>query len=216
MFENLRHLLGGSVTTRALATIQKWSPSHGGHFLRVRHATGCVVEGRWAEHQPWRLEWGEPQRAFIDGPELRLYSDAAVAPDLQAMLLSRDLIPRMEKAVYDQYVDDVRTRIDGHTPPEMRWLVLHTRLTPTELGPLCLRWGAVCSQKSWMQDWLVAPMADALQATTDVLGDAPSVVLTAARGRLALRCALAEPADAVLDAMIHLLKTAVEHLPHPR
>ena len=93
---------------------------------------------------PWRLEWGPSQRPYIQGHELRLRAEMGLAPDLQLVLMNRALQETMEKAVFDQYVEGVQTRIDNQTPPEMRWLVMFPKLSGSEMGALRERYvGAV-------------------------------------------------------------------------
>jgi len=113
--------------------------------------------------------------------------------DLQVLVLNRHLMEAMEKAVYEQYVDDVQTRIDTETPPEMRWLVLYHKLPAADMGRLRERYGTVSSMLPWAQQWLASPLNDALAALLDQVPEEHPVVLTIGRGRLTLRTALNEP-----------------------
>ena len=76
---------------------------------------GFVIDGRLGA-TPWRLEWGPSQRPYIQGHELRLRAEMGLASDLQLVLMNRELQETMEKAVFDQYVEGVQTRIDNQTP----------------------------------------------------------------------------------------------------
>ena len=62
----------------------------------------------------------------------------------------------MEKAVFDQYVEGVQTRIDTETPPEMRWLVMFPKLAPHRDGSLLQERfrGAVQHEATGCQQWL--------------------------------------------------------------
>ena len=95
--------------------------------------------------------------------------------------------------MYEHFVDDVQTRIDTETPPEMRWLVLYTKLGPQDLGRLRERYGAVCSVQPWLLQWLGGPLNDALATTMAMVKPDEPVVLTISRGRLTLRTEMLEP-----------------------
>jgi hypothetical protein len=194
MLKNLRRLFAGAPDQADGSVLRQWAEERGHDWRRVRGAEGCVVEGRTGT-QPWRIEWGPSQRDYISGFELRLIAEPDLPKELAAMVLNRMLAETMEATVYERYVDDVQTRIDTDTPPEMRWLVLHPRLGAADLGRLRERYAAVGSIEPWLQQWLQGPLNDALAATLDLAPDSQPVVLTLGRGRLLLRTPMAE-ADA--------------------
>lgn len=172
----------------------------------VREPEGFVVEGR-AGGTPWRLEWGPSQRAYIPGAELRLRAELDVPRELQALLLNRELMDAMEKAVFDQYVEGVQTRIDTSTPPEMRWLVMFQKLSGSELKSLRDGWGALSSYKPWLQQWLAGSLTPAL-AALPTAAERP-LVLMIARRRLCLRTLLPQPDPASLEAWLNLFEVAL-------
>ncbi len=192
MLKTLRRLLSGAPSQLDPTVLRQWAEERGHQWRRVRGAEGCVIEGRLG-HQEWRIEWGAPQRDYIPGFELRLIAELDLPKELMAMVLNRHLMEAMEKAVYERYVDDVQTRIDTDTPPEMRWLVLYTKIGAQDLGRLKERYGAVCSIEPWMLQWLHSPLNDALAATQDMADPEQPVVLTIGRGRLMLRAAMPTP-----------------------
>jgi hypothetical protein len=187
--------------------IAEWARARQFGFRPVRgEASGFVVEGRLGA-QPWRLEWGPPQRPYIEGPELRVRAELGLPSDLQVLVLDRLLQATMEKAVFEQYVESVQTRIDDQTPPEMRWLVMYGKLVGAELGPLRDRFAAVSQAKAWLQQWLDGALAGALLQAPLVAGQ--PLVLMISRGRLTLRTALAEPEPPALDAWLRLFHQAM-------
>lgn len=192
MLNALRRLLARGSASPEPTVLQQWAQEHGHAFRRVRGAAGCAIDGK-SGSQPWRLEWGASQRDYIPGFELRFIAELNLPQQLMAMVLNRSLMEAMEKAVYERFVDDVQTRIDTDTPPEMRWLVMHGKATLQDLGPLRERYGAVCSILPWLQQWLGGPLNDALATTLDAIGDDVPVVLTIGRGRLTLRVPMAVP-----------------------
>jgi hypothetical protein len=187
--------------------LNAWSRTRQCTLRAVREPEGFVVEGR-AGSIAWRLEWGPSQRSYIPGAELRIRAELSVPRELQALVLNRELMDAMEKAVFDQYVEGVQTRIDTTTPPEMRWLVMFPKLSGTELKSLRDGYGALSSYKPWLQQWLAGGLTPAL-AALPTAAERP-LVLMIARRRLSLRTALAQPDPAALDAWLRLFECALQ------
>lgn len=192
MLKSFRRLLARSPASPELSALQQWAEDRSHGFRRVRDAQGCVIDGKQGA-QTWRIEWGASQRDYIPGFELRFIAELDLPHPLMAMVLNRSLLEAMEKTVYEHFVDDVQTRIDTDTPPEMRWLVMYSKASGSDLGRLRERYGAVSSILPWLQQWLGGPLNDALATTVDMVGPDEPAVLTIGRGRLTLRTALAQP-----------------------
>lgn len=167
---------------------------------------GFIVEGRLGA-LPWRVEWGPSQRPYVEGAELRIRAELGLKSDIQALVLDRLLQANVEKAMFDEYVEGVQTRIDQQTPPEMRWLVMFPKLSGAELGALRERFAAVAPGGEWLAGWLNGPLTDALLAAPLTAGQPLALML--ARGRITLRTALPEPLPQDLDAWLRLFHTAV-------
>lgn len=208
MLKSLRRLLSKGPAPLETTALQQWALERGHGYRKVRDAEGCVIEGRQGP-QAWRIEWGASQRDYIEGFELRLIAELDLPPELMAMVLNRRLMEAMEKAVYEHFVDDVQTRIDTDTPPEMRWLVMYTKLTAQDLGRLRERYGAVCSVAPWLLQWLTSPLNDALATTIDMVPEAAPVVLTIGRGRLTLRTTMPQPDGARLAVWFSVFEHAI-------
>lgn len=174
--------------------------------LRSVQDDGFVVDGS-SDGSAWRLEWGPSQRAYIKTHELRLRADVQLPGDLQLVLMNCGLQEAMEKAIFEQYVEGVQTRIDRETPPEMRWLVMFPRLTGSELGALRANFVAVASAKPWMLSWLDGPLSSALLAAP--LDATMPVALMVGRGRLMLRTGLADPDLPTVQSWLALFETAI-------
>ena len=187
-----RHMFDKGTDMAQPAALQRWAEAQGHAFRKVHDASGCVIEGA-SGPQAWRIEWGASKRSYIEGCEIRLMADLGLSHSLMAMVLNRVLMAAMEKEVYEQYVNDVQTRIDTDTPPEMRWLVMYAKLDAAGLGTLKDRFGAVSSAAPWLTQWLSADLRNALIATVgEVRSDQP-FALVVARGRLTLRTAMPAP-----------------------
>ena len=132
MLEGLKRLFSSTqAPAGAWADISAWARSQSWTYREVA-GEGFIVEGRTGV-QPWRLEWGPSQRSYVQGQELRLRADMGLPPELQAVVLNRELQEQGEREVFEQYVEGVQTRIDSDTPPELRWLVMFPKLAP-EIG----------------------------------------------------------------------------------
>jgi hypothetical protein len=121
--------------------------------------------------------------------------------------MNRALQEKMEKDVFDQYVEGVQTRIDNQTPPEMRWLVMFPKLSGSEMPELRDKYVALSSMKSWLTQWLQGPLTQAV-ASLRVEPETP-VVLMIGRGRLMLRTALPEAQASTLQAWLRVFETAM-------
>lgn len=167
---------------------------------------GFVIDGRAAGTE-WRLEWGPSQRSYVPGAELRLRAELAVTSALQLVVMTRTLQEAMEKAMFEQAVESVQTRIDSETPPETRWLVMFPKLPGADMGVLRENFVAVSSMRTWLSTWLKGPLSAALAATSP--DPARPVVLMIGRGRLTLRTALPTPDVASLQPWLRLFETAI-------
>lgn len=185
MMESIRRWLGGQRPEPTTWPQQsEWARQRQASLRSAGAGAGFVVEGGTGT-APWRLEWGPSHRSYIQGHELRLRADVGAPRELQALVLTRALADSMEHSVFDQCVEGVQTRIDSRTPPEMRWLVMHPRLSAAELGTLDASYVALSSLKPWLRQWMAGPLARAL-ADAPTGADRP-LVLMIARGRLTLR-----------------------------
>jgi hypothetical protein len=207
MLDGIKRLFGGSpaAPVEGWAGILPWAQAKQFAFRGVPNE-GFVIDGRLAA-TPWRLEWGPSQRPYVQGQELRLRSEMGLTPDLQLVLMNRALQEAMEKAVFEQYVEGVQTRIDNQTPPEMRWLVMFPKLPGAEMPGLRDRYVALSSMKGWLRQWLDGPLSQVLAAQR-IEPDVP-LVLMIGRGRLMLRTALAEPDENILQSWLRVFETAM-------
>lgn len=209
MLKSIRRLLSLGAEHEGSRALDQWARGHGLTFRHVRGAMGGIVEGR-SGTQPWRLEWGESQRSYIPGFEARFIAELDMPVELHLLLLNRVLMEATERAAYEQYVDDVQTRIDTEVPPEMRWLILFKKLQPFEMGPLRDRYGIACSLPPWALQWLDPPLVEALTSTIATVSADQPVVVTLARRRLLLRTAMSEPDLQSLTMWMNVFERAID------
>ena len=208
MLESLRQLWKRRPKPLDLAPMRAWAKARGYELRTVRDGEGCLIEPN-AAHPAWRIEWGESQRSYIPGRELRIIGEVGTPKELVAMLLARPLQETMEKLVFEQYVEDVQTRLDTETPPEMRWLVLYAKLPSSEMGHLRERYAVVGNVKSWLSQWLGGALNDALTATLESTDGADPMVLTIARGRMTLRTAMQMADDRLMTTWLSVFEHAL-------
>ncbi|HEX7689544.1 MAG TPA: hypothetical protein VF453_17685 [Burkholderiaceae bacterium] len=197
-----------------------WARENGWSLKRTIAHDGWVMDHE-PGHPGWRVEWGPAQRGFMSSHELRIRLETPRLPEnMQALVLDRPLLARLDREVYQQITDSVQTRLDEETPEEMRWLAMHAKLSPNQMGvPLRDRYGGLCSEPEWLSRWLAGPVSAALKKRADVMPveavSAEPFALRLARGQMVLRqaapalampafvasMAVAEAVDATLGAV---------------
>ncbi len=192
------------------ADVMQWAKERQLVFKRVREGGGGFVLDGGLDSKPWRLEWGEPQRQYIQGHELRLRMELGLSPNLQMLLLSQPLAELLERATFESFTETTQTVIDSNTPEEMRWLVMFPKATwqaPKAVRQAFLVVGSTAAEAT---SWVEGALAQQLEvASQRVLKDQPAFVLMVLRGRVYLRLQLEEPTAAVLGQVVALFETAV-------
>jgi hypothetical protein len=205
---------GGSLP--AWEEFDAWARAH--HWTLKR----TIAHDGWAmDHNPrhagWRIEWGPAQRSFMSSHEFRIRFEVAQNSDVQALVLDRPLLARLDREVYQQFTDNVQTRLDEETPEEMRWLAMHAKLTPNQMGvPLRDRYGAISNDAPWVSRWLAGPLASALKQRADVMPieavAAEPFILRLARGQVVIRQAASTPRVGALETCVAVAAAAEEAL----
>lgn len=209
MLALIKRLWPASTSQPRLQSIEQWAHVRQAQWRRVRDDGGFVIDGAHGS-VPWRIEWGASHRSYIAGSELRFIAELGLHRDLQAMVLNRVLMLSSEARVYDEYVQGVQTRVDTQTPTEIRWLVMYTKLSASELGRLGLRFGGVASAKSWLLAWLAGPLSEALLDSGRDLSENDAFVLSIARGRLGMRLAMRDPRPERIERWLGLFGVAID------
>ena len=96
MLESLKRLFSPRAEGQDLSDVSDWAQRRGLGFKRARGEAGFVIDGR-LEGKPWRIEWGLPQRHYIDGHELRLRMELDLPSDMQMLVMSRTLMDALER-----------------------------------------------------------------------------------------------------------------------
>ena len=182
------------------ADIAAWAKKRGHAFKRERDGLGFVIDGH-LEGKPWRLEWGPPQRPYVEGHELRLRMELGLPADMQMLIMSRRLMELLEKQAFEQFTQSNQTEMGDATPEETRWLVMFPKISLAGSKLLRANFGGVSSLPHEGPAWLEGPLAHALErATGTLLKDAPPLVLMTLRGRAYLRMQMTNADEADVAA----------------
>ena len=210
MLRTFKRIFTSTVGGAAHADVAAWARQQGYGFKRAREVDGFVIDGA-AKGRPWRLEWGPPQRAYIEGHELRLRMEVDLTSDIQMLVLALPLMEQLERQTYEQYVEETQTQIGDSTPEEMRWLVMFAKVDLSTLTTIKPFFGAVASAPAAGLAWLEGPLARCLEANSmGLLRGQPPFLLMAMRGRTYLRMQLAQPLAAKLAQAVQLFEIGVE------
>jgi hypothetical protein len=209
MLESFKRFFSNPGLPQSYGEVSAWAQQQGLSFKRARDEVGFVLDGAF-QGKPWRLEWGLPQRPYIQGHELRLRMELKLPSDMQMLVLTRPLMELLERQTFEQFTEGNQTQIDTSTPEEMRWLVMFPKINLASQRNLRGMFGAVASVPETALAWLDVPLAQQLErATAAMLRDSPPFVLMTLRGRTYLRMQLADPDPPTLSMAIGLFETAV-------
>jgi hypothetical protein len=189
----------------AMRDVKRWAASRGWRFARARGGEGFAVDAG-----ALRLEWGPPQRDYLEPFELRVRCELGDCGDLQMLLMSRPLMKQLEHQVFEQATEGNRTRVDDRTPEEARWLVLFPKLPRTALGGLADHFGALSNHRRAASQWLDEAVTHQLAAAATRLAADEPLAMIVQRSRFVLRQALAEPDVEMLDGALALAAAAAE------
>ena len=190
----------------AWAEFAAWARDHHWTIKRTIAHDGWAMDDN-PRHAGWRIEWGPAQRRFMSSHEFRIRFEVAQNSDVQALVLDRPLLARLDHEVYAQFTDNVQTRLDEETPEEMRWLAMHAKLSPNQMGvPLRDRYGAISNDALWVSRWLAGPIATALKQRAEVMPieavSAEPFILRLARGQVVIRQSASVPRVQVLETCV--------------
>lgn len=207
--KQVKHWLVTRANAARWRPIEEWAESRGASFSQARDGSGFLIEQPKAEPGPTRVEWGISQRSYLPGTELRMRCEMGLHPDLQTMVLCRELMENLERAVFEAYTDTLKTRVDTDTPEEMRWLVMFPKFTSAASQIVRQRYGVVGVTKELTGAWIDGELSEALaQASQDLLPEGHPFVLMCMRGNLYLRTEMAEPDLPRVQALVRLLECA--------
>ncbi len=188
--------------------IAAWAARRGDVFKRERDGHGFAVEGQLAD-RAFRLEWGQSQRAYIRGHELRVRMPLDLPPDLQLLVVTRSLQDTLEKTAFDQFTHGNQTELGSATPEETRWLVMFPKIGFESSKLLLATFAGVSSVPAEGSAWIDGPLGRALErAAGTFLTARPPFVMMSLRGKLYLRLELGSAEENDIAAALALSETA--------
>jgi hypothetical protein len=190
MFDALKRMIGGSAAGNGDTdqVLTAWAKAEGHAFKHVKNKTGggYVVEAT----EGWRVEWGESQRPYIIGKELRFRCDTGMSADVQMVMVSKTLAQALESDVFSRFTNAMQTQIDHTLPDEMRWLAMHQRVSLNASPSLARRFMLLSNADAVATEWLNDRVFSALDDAASVWWtDTLVLVLTLNRGILTMRMA---------------------------
>lgn len=211
--KQVKHWLATRANASHWRPIKEWAETGGGRFTATEDGMGFSIDWPKAEMGRLRIEWGESQRSYLPGFELRMRCELGLSADLQLMILDRVLMEELEHVVFEAYTDTLKTRADTDTPEEMRWLVMLQKFNHAASPLLRQRVGIVGVTRALAAAWVDGELSDALvQAGQDLLPEGHPFVLMSMRGNLYLRTAMPEAELSTIQALVRLLECAAREL----
>lgn len=211
MLDAFKRLIARKPSEPEWPEVADWAQRQHLGFKRVRDEGGGFVLDGALDGKPWRLEWGPPQRQYIDGAELRVRMELGLSPNLQMLVLTQSLFETLERNAFESFTETTQTVIDGNTPEEMRWLVMFPKASVKAAKPVRAAFQFLGATAADCERWVDGPLADQLErAALGFLAGQPPFVLMTLRGRVYLRMQLQDPEVRALSGAVTLFQTAVQ------
>lgn len=209
MLESFKKLIARQPPGPDWPEVAAWARGNHLRYKREAQGAGFVIDGGM-DTKPWRLEWGPPQRQYIEGHELRLRMELGLPPNLQMMVLSQPLLETLERQMFERFTETMQTSIDMATPEEMRWPAMYPKVLFKAPKDVRMRFGVVGAASAEAVSWIEGALSQQLaDAAGNLLKDEPPMVLLALRGRVYLRLQLPEPDIGSLAQALSLFEVAV-------
>jgi len=188
--------------------VSAWAKRRGHQFKRERDGNGFVVDGKF-EDLPWRLEWGPPQRPYINGKELRVRMELGLPPDMQMLIVSKSLMEALEKQAFEQFTESNQTEMGASTPEETRWLVMFPKIAMNGSKTLRSTFAGVSSLPNEGPAWIEGALGHALErAAGTLLRLTPPFVLMTLRGKIYMRIEMSSADETDVAAALSLFEAA--------
>ena len=188
--------------------VSAWAKRRSHQFKRERDGNGFVIDGKF-EDLPWRLEWGPPQRPYINGKELRLRMELGLPPDMQMLIVSKSLMEALEKQAFEQFTESNQTEMGAATPEETRWLVMFPKIAINGSKTLRSTFAGVSSLPNEGPAWIEGPLGHALErAAGTLLRLTRPFVLMTLRGKIYMRLEMSSADETDVAAALALFEVA--------
>jgi hypothetical protein len=211
MLDAFKRLIARKPSEPEWPEVAEWAGRHQLGFKRVRDEGGGFVLDGQLDGKPWRLEWGPPQRQYIDGHELRIRMELGVSHNLQMLVLTQSLFEALERSAFESFTESTQTVIDANTPEEMRWLVMFPKAGVKVSRAVRSHFQFTAAVPADAERWVEGPLAEQLEkADVGFLVGQPPFVLMTLRGRMYLRMQMEDPQPRALAGAVALFQVAVQ------
>ena len=210
MLDRSRRLFARATRRAERDAIAGWARRAGYVYKREQDGDGFAIDGQ-LEGTPWRLEWGPPQRRYIEGHELRMRMvlGAAARPADAAHDRSRCAERLAKRGVRAVRPRATRPALDD-TAARRRagWSSSRRSRSPARRS-LRNCFAGVASLPHEGPAWLEGPLAHALErAAASWLNAQPPFLLMTLRGRIYLRLQLGSADEQDIAAALTLFGIA--------
>ena len=127
MLDSIKSLIERATRRAEGDAIAGWARRAGYVHKREKDGDGFAIEGSF-DGTPWRMEWGAPQRRYIEGHELRMRMVLGVSSDLQMLLMTKSLKERLASEAFALATQSNQTALDDSVGEETRWLVVFPKV----------------------------------------------------------------------------------------
>jgi hypothetical protein len=190
MLGSIKALIARATRRAESDAIAGWARRAGYVHKREKDGDGFAIDGSF-DGTSWRLEWGKPQRPYIEGHELRMRMVLGAPPDLQLLLMTKSLKERLASEAFEQATQDNQTALGDNVSEETRWLVVFPKIPLGGSQILRNCFAGAASHRHEGAAWLEGSLSHALErAAATWLNTQPPFLLMTLRGRLYLRLQL--------------------------
>lgn len=209
VIKQVKHWMKLRASAALCKPINDWAQSRNASFTLTEDGEGFLIEEARHAMGGLRIEWGTPQRDYIEGRELRLRMELKLSGDLQMLVVERQLLDALERAVFEAYTDTLQTRVDTDTPEEMRWLVMFSKAEHWKSKVARSRFSACAVTQELADAWVGSSLGETLAlASQDLVPAGHAFVMLTQRGNLYLRTAMLEPSIEAIKGFVRLAETA--------
>ncbi len=209
MLEAFKRLISRTPAGPDWSDVAEWAQKQRLGFRRQHEGAGFVIDGA-VEGKPWRLEWGPPQRHYIEGQELRMRIELGLPASLQMLLIAQPLSETLERQTFERFTESTQTLADADTPEEMRWLAMFPKATYQASKEVRMRFVVVGNVPDEAVAWIEGALARQMeQIARGALQHEPPFLVMVLRGRVYLRMELPEPDVQEIAEALGLFQVAV-------
>jgi hypothetical protein len=205
MLDSIKQWVSEHATSAPWADVGRFAQRQKMVFKRRPDDVGFCIENRQNDLL-WRLDFGPPQRQYIQGFELSMRMRLSVGTDLQMMVLSKNLFETLENLAFECFTETTQTIIESTTPEEMRWLVIFPSVAYVAHESVQAQFQLVGSSPLEAAYWMEGSLAQTLRSKR--LDDPNPFMLMVLGDRIYLRMQLEEANELAIRQAVMIFEVA--------